>query len=105
MGVDGDYDLDDFDQSVSSTVSAFLQYAETRQEALEVLEAGANGDEISQASAVDRCFGAWGAVVEELTLFGLVADSVDELNESSAHAEVKCRASRRVSCFRLHEPC
>ena len=85
MGVDGDYDLDDFDQSVSSTVSAFLQYAETRQEALEVLEAGANGDEISQASAVDRVFGAWGAVVEELTLFGLVADSVDELNESSAH--------------------
>ena len=85
MGVDGDYDLDDFDQSVSSTVSAFLQYAETRQEALEVLEAGANGDQISQASAVDRVFDAWGAVVEELTLFGVVAESVDELNEYSAH--------------------
>ena len=54
MGVDGDYDLDDFDKSVSSTVSAFLQYAETRQEALEVLDAGANGDEISQPNAVDR---------------------------------------------------
>jgi hypothetical protein len=85
MGVDGDYDLDDFDKSVSSTVSAFLQYAETRQEALEVLDAGANGDQISQASAVDRVFDAWDALVEELTLFGLVAESVDELNEYSAH--------------------
>ena len=56
MGVDGDYDLDDFDKSVSSTVSAFLQYAETRREALEVLEVVSNCDDISQASAVDRVF-------------------------------------------------
>lgn len=85
MGVDGDYDLDDFDKSVSSTVSAFLQYAESRQEALEVIEAAASGDQIVEASDVDAVFDAWDSVVEELTRFGLVAQGVDELNEYSAH--------------------
>jgi len=85
MGVDGDYDLDDFDKSVSSTVSAFLRYAESRQEALEVIEAAANGEQIVEASDVDAVFGAWDAVVEELTRFGLVAQGIDELNEYSAY--------------------
>ena len=73
MEVDGDYDLDDFDKSVSSTVSAFLQYAESRQEALEVIEAAASGGQIVEASDVDAVFDAWDSVVEELTRFGLVA--------------------------------
>ena len=85
MEVDGDYDLDDFDKSVSSTVSALLQYAESRQEALEVIEAAASGDQIVEASDVDAVFDAWDAVVEELTRFGLVAQGIDELNEYSAH--------------------
>jgi hypothetical protein len=85
MEVDGDYDLDDFDKSVSSTVSAFLQYAESRQEALEVIEAATSGDQIVEASDVDAVFDAWDAVVEELTRFGLVAQGIDELNEYSAH--------------------
>ena len=85
MEVDGDYDLDDFDKSVSSTVSAFLQYAESRREALEVIEAAANGGQIVEASDVDAVFDAWDSVVEELTRFGLVAQGVDELNEYSAH--------------------
>ncbi len=85
MEVDGDYDLDDFDKSVSSTVSAFLHYAESRQEALEVIEAAASGGQIVEASDVDAVFDAWDSVVEELTRFGLVAQGVDELNEYSAH--------------------
>ena len=85
MEVDGDYDLDDFDKSVSSTVSALLQYAESRQEALEVIEAAASGDQIVEASDVDAVFDAWDTVVEELTRFGLVAQGIDELNEYSAH--------------------
>ena len=63
MEVDGDYDLDDFDKSVSSTVSAFLQYAESRREALEVIEAAASGGQIVEATDVDAVFDAWDSVV------------------------------------------